>query len=195
VRHTHTATIAPATWPSSTAERCWPCRACQCRGRQVRRERGDGAASPARARAGAARTPPRRAEAAPAAHGGASGARQRSAKRERGAWRRTAVPRTAAPARPQHRATARRLLQVSALLARLSSRRDSSNICTGLSAACSVRDAQIVQFGTVAAKSAPRWLPRPPGLHAVGARSCTRYACRPRGVAVDHARVARCSMW
>jgi hypothetical protein len=61
------------------------------------------------------------------AQGGTSGARQRSAGRGGGAWRRTAALRTAAPARPQHRARARRLLQVSALLARLSPRRDRSS--------------------------------------------------------------------
>ena len=40
----------------------------------------------------------------------------------------------------------------------------------------------------------PRWLPRPPGLHAIGARCCTRYACRARGPAVDTAKVAECPM-
>jgi hypothetical protein len=41
----------------------------------------------------------------------------------------------------------------------------------------------------MAAKSAPRWLARPPGLHATGGHPCTRYACRIRGPAVDR----RCS--
>jgi hypothetical protein len=40
----------------------------------------------------------------------------------------------------------------------------------------------------------PRWLPRPPGLHAIGAHCCTRYACRARGPAVDTAKVAECPM-
>ena len=63
-----------------------------------------------------------------------------------------------------------------------------------LSAGCSIGDENLRLSSSVWWQRGlhPRWLPRPPGLHAIGAHCCTRYACRARGPAVDTAKVAEC---